>query len=138
MSESLPKREAEGVVIHLAGCAGEGTTVICDMFITSKAQDREVLLAVKQESGIRRTGICFSRGVDLAANEFIAIAVTLGNKPNEDNGQITSELVADINTPVRVTFQGVRPQGARWALLELCGAAPKAFHVQFRDVPITY
>jgi hypothetical protein len=137
MTPSLPRMDTQGVSIRLADCLATGTTVQCDLFVTSNTQDREVLLAVKQESGIRRTGICFSRGVDLAGNEFIASTVGLGNKVNEDNGQLETELVADVNTPARLEFVGVRPQGGKWSLLEVCGAAPKSFRVQFRNVVIS-
>ncbi|HEV7425748.1 MAG TPA: hypothetical protein VGQ46_05225 [Thermoanaerobaculia bacterium] len=125
----------EGVKFDFYGCETNGGSITCALKATSPGQDREFTLAVKQTGGIRRTSIDFTRGVDQNGNEFIASSVTIGNKVNPNSGQLETDLIADVATPVIFEFDGAHPQGDQWSLLELCGASQRPFRVQFHNLP---
>jgi hypothetical protein len=133
-SKPLATFEEQGFLFELIGCTSSSRTVSCNLFVTSLAQDKEIVLSAGQTGGIRRINICISRGVDPAGSEFTATSVNLGNKTNPDNGQLRTELVAEVRTPAKLVFKGVLPQDSKWALLELCGAGKKPFKVQFRGI----
>jgi hypothetical protein len=134
--QPLATAEEQGFRFDLFGCSSSSEKIYCDLKVTSLDRDREILLAAEQTGGIRRTDVCFSRGFDLAGSEFVASSVNIGNKTNHSDGQLITDLVAGVRTPVRLVFQGVRPQGSSWSLLQLCGAGEKPFELKFRNVAV--
>jgi len=125
----------ENVRFDLYGCAASGGVTVCALKLTAAVKDTDIMLAVKQTGGIRRTNVEFTVAVDREGNDFVASSVRIGSKSNPSNGQLRTRLVADLATPAVFQFDGGQPRGAEWSVLEIWGSVTHPFNIPFRDVP---
>ncbi|HVT18559.1 MAG TPA: FlgO family outer membrane protein [Thermoanaerobaculia bacterium] len=120
------QREENGFIFDLRGCRMAGTTLDCDLMISSRGEDRDLTLYFSCSS--------VSRFIDESGNEYVASS---GSLATDGGCQAHSRLVSGVSVKARISFVHLRPEIQEAKLLELHAyAGGGSFLVQFRDVAI--
>ena len=122
---SLQKLDANFFTFELQRCLLSGTTVMCELTITNKGDDRQISFGSS------------SRLFDDQGNEYEAERVRLASKEGYWADAI---LVAGITVNLRLTFQNVSPRTRQITLLNLYvnvyRNGGRDFNVQFRGISL--
>ncbi|MEP7012410.1 MAG: FlgO family outer membrane protein [Acidobacteriota bacterium] len=139
---------ANGFTFELKSCSATGTSVECNLQITSSQTDRSLRLFAGGSGALRTHSP--SRLIDTNGNEFKASKISLG--VNGGIFEALSTLVAGVPVVSSVTFSAPEA-GSRWggqnptasqatpaaiaSLIEVIAYSPNEnFSVRFRNVPI--
>lgn len=119
----LQKLDANFFTFELQRCLLSGTTVMCELKITNKGDDRHISISWN------------SRLFDDQGNEYKADRVRLGTKENSAGDAV---LVSGITVNLRITFQDVSPRTGQITLLniEVGVYEGRNFNVQFRGISL--
>jgi hypothetical protein len=115
----IQKVETESFTFELLQCKLSGSSVICDLRITSNGRDRNLQ-------------IDYARMFDEHGNQTQARQFRLANKIG--SMYVESLLVSSVPTPGRLTFEEVSPQPTKITLLVV---GYHNINVQFRDICLT-
>jgi TolB-like protein len=121
---TLQKIDANFFTFELQRCLMSGTTVMCELMITNKGDDRQIAFGNR------------SRLFDDQGNEYHAERVRLASKEGYEADAI---LVSGITTNLRLTFESVSPQTRQITLLDIYVAmygGGRNFNVQFRSISL--
>jgi len=129
--------EAKGFLFELQSCKLSGNSVTCNLLITNKKEDRNLVVIGKGSVYDHEPTKIF----DDSGNEYWANEVQLANKRNKI---VQSLLISDIPTKVSFSFDGVSQNAKSITLLKIScydgyygrGGGEK-FLVQFRNIPLT-
>ena len=122
--QPLQKLDANFFTFELQRCLLSGTTIMCELTITNKGDDRQI--------GFGNSSTLF----DDQGNEYRAERVRLASK---EGSWADAILVSGITVNLRVTFQDVSPQIRQITLLYLHVDAYRGgreFAVQFRGISL--
>ena len=122
--QALQKLDANFFTFELQRCLLSGTTVMCELTIMNKGDDRQI--------SFNNT----SRLFDDQGNEYRAERVRLASK---EGGWAEAILVSGITVNLRLTFQDVSPHIRQITLLHLqvnVSNGGKDFGVQFRGISL--
>ncbi len=122
-ARALQKLDANFFTFELKRCLLSGTTVMCELTITNKGDDRQV--------GFGGRSTLF----DDQGNEYTAEHVRLASKEGRETYAV---LVSGITVNLRLTFQEVSPHTRQITLLNVYVAVNdgKSFNVQFRSISL--
>ena len=121
--QALQKLDANFFTFELQRCLLSGATVMCELTIMNKGDDREISFSNS------------SRLFDDQGNEYRAERVRLASK---EGGWAVAILVSGITVNLRLTFQDVSPHIRQITLLHLHVSVSngKDFGVQFRGISL--
>ena len=120
----LQKLDANFFTFELQRCLLSGTTVMCELMITNKGDDRQIAVGGS------------SKLFDDQGNEYRAERIRLASK---ENYAVEAVLVAGITVNLRLTFQDVSPRTRQITLLNIyvnVYGGGKDFNVQFRGISL--
>lgn len=123
-AKALQKLDANFFTFELKRCLLSGTTVMCELTITNKGDDRQISFSSS------------SKLFDDQGNEHRAEHVRLASK---EGSRAEAVLVSGITVNLRLTFQDVSPHIRQITLLYVYVNAPwggKDFGVQFRGISL--
>lgn len=123
-SRPLQKIDANFFTFELQRCLLSGTTVMCELTITNKGDDRQLSFGNS------------SRLFDDQGNDYRAERVRLASK---EGNWADAVLVAGITVNLRLTFQEVSPHIRQITLLNIyvnVQSGGKDFNVQFRGISL--
>lgn len=129
--------ERFGILFEFVECRRSGRDLICTVYLTSKSQDRNVVIAIGQKGGIRDIRLGQTNIADDRGNDYTAQALRFGSSNAPNTGQLGKRLVADVRTPAVFTFENIDSQAQNIKVLELHGAADdNIFLLRLPSVPI--
>ena len=127
------RQQVQGVLFELKSCRLSGTTVECELLMTSKTEEQEISFSAAGSRLVDEEGIEYR--ADRVATRERMIRTTIPGYSSQ-----ATRLSSGIPLRRQITFEEVSPDIRKGALIELlfhAARSRKEFRVEFRDVPLT-
>jgi TolB-like protein len=127
-AKAVLQQQADSYIFELKRCNLSGKSLVCELLIINKREDRSIRFSPQN-----------SRLIDEEGGGYDARTLTLGISPSSQFGASTETILAtDIPVKARLTFEGIPPDTRRATLLEIkTGWGGEGVTIQFRNVPLT-